>query len=71
MNVGNNGFSWSSATSGINGLDLNFNSQNLNTSNSDNRAHGFQLRCLFEHLSRHPDFFFSPNCVSLQDFICF
>ncbi|WP_304708788.1 hypothetical protein [uncultured Rikenella sp.] len=48
MNVGNYGCSWSSATSGINGLDLNFNSQYLNTSSSDSRAHGFQLRCLSE-----------------------
>ncbi len=46
--VGNYGFSWSSATSGIYGLDLNFNSQHLYASYSDYRAHGFQLRCLSE-----------------------
>ena len=48
VSVGNNGFSWSSATSGIYGLDLNFHSQPLYTSYSDSRAHGFQLRCLTE-----------------------
>ena len=47
VNVGNNGFSWSSSVDGgINGLDLNFNSTNLNPSNANNRAHGFQVRCL-------------------------
>ncbi|WP_304708064.1 hypothetical protein [uncultured Rikenella sp.] len=48
VNVSNHGFSWSSATSGIYGLDLNFHSQYLNTSRSDRRALGFQLRCLSE-----------------------
>ncbi len=46
--VGYFGFSWSSATSGIYGLDLNFYSQHLYTSYSDYRGHGFQLRCLSE-----------------------
>ncbi|WP_300400623.1 hypothetical protein [uncultured Rikenella sp.] len=46
--VGYNGFSWSSATSGIYGLDLNFTSRYLYASYSDGRAHGFQLRCLSE-----------------------
>ncbi|WP_304709090.1 hypothetical protein [uncultured Rikenella sp.] len=46
--VGDGGFSWSSATSGIHGLDLDFYSQSLNTSASGSRAHGFQLRCLSE-----------------------
>ncbi len=46
--IGNFGYSWSSATSGISGLDLNFNSQHLYTSYSDYRGHGFQLRCLSE-----------------------
>ncbi|WP_297830087.1 hypothetical protein [uncultured Rikenella sp.] len=46
--VGSNGYSWSSATSGIGGLDLNFHSQHLNTGFSDGRAHGIQLRCLSE-----------------------
>ncbi|WP_294601002.1 hypothetical protein [uncultured Rikenella sp.] len=48
MDVGYSGFSWSSATSGISGLDLNFSSQYLHTSHSDSRAHSFQLRCLSE-----------------------
>ncbi|WP_304708568.1 hypothetical protein [uncultured Rikenella sp.] len=48
VTVGNYGFSWSSATSDIRGLDLNFHSQYLDTGSSDNRAHGFQLRCLSE-----------------------
>ncbi|WP_297623477.1 hypothetical protein [uncultured Rikenella sp.] len=45
---GDGGFSWSSATSSIYGLDLNSYSQYLNASFSDYRAHGFQLRCLSE-----------------------
>jgi len=47
---GSHGFSWSSASnaSGRNGMSLNFQSQTLNTGNSDTRAHGFQLRCLSE-----------------------
>ena len=48
VGVGNGGFSWSSATSGIGGLDLHFNSQYLHASPSDGRACGFQLRCLSE-----------------------
>ena len=48
LGVGNRGFSWSSATSGIHGLGLYFHSQHLGTSHSDYRAHGFQLRCLSE-----------------------
>ncbi|WP_294598729.1 hypothetical protein [uncultured Rikenella sp.] len=46
--IGHNGYSWSFVTSGIYNLDLHFYSQYLTTSNSDNRAHGFQLRCLSE-----------------------
>ena len=46
--VGYGGFSWSSATGGIYGLDLNFSSQRLYTSYSDSRAYGLQLRCLSE-----------------------
>ena len=45
---GDGGFSWSSVTSSIYGLDLNSYSQYLNASFSDYRAHGFQLRCLSE-----------------------
>ncbi len=48
VGVGFHGFSWSSATRGIDGLDLSFNSQHLGTSRSDHRAGGFQLRCLSE-----------------------
>ncbi|WP_294600567.1 hypothetical protein [uncultured Rikenella sp.] len=48
MHVGDYGFGWSSATSGILGLDLYFGSQSLYTSYSDYHAYGFQLRCLSE-----------------------
>ncbi|WP_294596661.1 hypothetical protein [uncultured Rikenella sp.] len=48
MAVGYNGFSWSSATSGIGSLDLYFHSQHLDPSGTLNRAYGFQLRCLSE-----------------------
>lgn len=47
--VGNNGYSWSSSVNGINGMNLNFNATGLNPSNSNNRAYGFQVRCL-QHL---------------------
>ncbi len=46
--IGDHGYSLSSATSGIYGMDLYSRSQYLNTSFSDHRAHGFQLRCLSE-----------------------
>ncbi|WP_304708402.1 hypothetical protein [uncultured Rikenella sp.] len=46
--IGDFGYSWSSATNGIRGMDLNFSSQTLGASSSDYRAHGFQLRCLSE-----------------------
>ncbi len=48
MGVGHHGFSWSSVTGGVYGLDLNFYSQYLSASFSDSRAYGFQLRCLSE-----------------------
>ncbi len=48
VNVGNGGFSYSSAVSGIYGLGLKFYSQYLNASSSDTRGFGFQLRCLSE-----------------------
>ncbi|WP_294592151.1 hypothetical protein [uncultured Rikenella sp.] len=48
MNVGYSGFSRSSATNDIYGLYLGFDSQYLYTCRSDNRGHGFQLRCLSE-----------------------
>ncbi|MCC8062675.1 MAG: hypothetical protein LIO68_05465 [Rikenellaceae bacterium] len=44
--VGHNGYSWSSAVSGTNGVFLDFNSSWLNPSNANNRAHGLQVRCL-------------------------
>ncbi len=44
--VGNNGYSWSSTVSGTNGVNLNFNTSWLNPSNTNNRAYGFQVRCL-------------------------
>ncbi|WP_294594798.1 hypothetical protein [uncultured Rikenella sp.] len=46
--VGNYGYSWSSAVSGINGRFLWFYSQVLDPSNSHHRANGLQLRCLSE-----------------------
>ncbi|WP_294600422.1 hypothetical protein [uncultured Rikenella sp.] len=48
MGIGYCGFSRSSATNERSGLNLHFNSQNLYTSGSDYRGHGFQLRCLSE-----------------------
>ncbi|WP_300828618.1 hypothetical protein [uncultured Rikenella sp.] len=48
MNNGNYGYSWSTATNGIHGLNLNFSSQGLGSNHSDRRACGFQLRCLSE-----------------------
>ncbi|WP_297832749.1 hypothetical protein [uncultured Rikenella sp.] len=48
MNVGNSGYSWSSADSGSNSLFLYFNTQNFNPSNVSSRGHGFPLRCLSE-----------------------
>ena len=44
--VGNNGYSWSSTVSSTNGMNLNFNYAGLNPSNANNRAYGFQVRCL-------------------------
>ncbi|WP_297831518.1 hypothetical protein [uncultured Rikenella sp.] len=46
--VGQNGFSYSSSTSNIGGLDLGFSSNYLGPGFSDNRGYGFQLRCLSE-----------------------
>ncbi|WP_300828653.1 hypothetical protein [uncultured Rikenella sp.] len=48
MYVGGDGYGWSSATSGICGLDLYFSSQRLTTGRMGWRAHGLQLRCLSE-----------------------
>ncbi|WP_297831433.1 hypothetical protein [uncultured Rikenella sp.] len=46
--VSNSGFSWCSATSGIHGVYLNFGVTWLNPGLANNRAYGFQLRCLSE-----------------------
>ncbi|WP_300828924.1 hypothetical protein [uncultured Rikenella sp.] len=46
--VGNDGYSWSSATSGISGLDLSFSVVWLPPSFAHYRAYGLQLRCLSE-----------------------
>ena len=45
-NVGTNGNSWSSAPSGVNASNLNFNATNVNPLNSNNRANGFPVRCV-------------------------
>ncbi|WP_300730610.1 hypothetical protein [uncultured Rikenella sp.] len=46
--VCNSGYSWSSATSSIQGLDLGFYAQGFNSGNADYRGRGLQLRCLSE-----------------------
>ncbi|WP_297831698.1 hypothetical protein [uncultured Rikenella sp.] len=46
--IGLYGYSWSSATSGISGVDLNFNMTILDPGLTNDRAYGFQLRCLSE-----------------------
>ncbi len=46
--VGGNGYSWSSAVSGIRGRFLWFSTQDLDPSNTYYRASGLQLRCLSE-----------------------
>ncbi|MDE5944580.1 MAG: hypothetical protein K2G93_03225 [Rikenella sp.] len=47
-NVGNSGYSWSSTipTGSTNAHNLNFNYGGINPNNNNNRAYGFQLRCL-------------------------
>jgi len=47
---GRYGYGWASAFSSSNtgGLCLGFGTGGLGTNNSDNRASGFQLRCLSE-----------------------
>ena len=47
-NVGNHGYSWSSSVSTTLGMGLGFSSAWLNPSRTNNRAHGFQVRCLQE-----------------------
>ncbi len=46
--VGGEGFNWSSAVSGTNGVFLYFYTQNLDSSNAYYRGHGLQMRCLSE-----------------------
>ena len=46
--VGNRGYSWSSAISGTSGVFLNFSVASLNPSLVNGRGFGFQLRCLSE-----------------------
>ena len=48
VSVAGGGFNWSSAASGIYGSYLLSYVSNLNPSNSNARAYGFQLRCLSE-----------------------
>ncbi|WP_299457025.1 hypothetical protein [uncultured Rikenella sp.] len=48
MDVCRNGYSWSSAISGINSVFVYFGTQGLNPSGADSRGHGLQLRCLSE-----------------------
>ncbi|WP_299457633.1 hypothetical protein [uncultured Rikenella sp.] len=66
-NVGNNGYSWSSTVSGTNGMNLNFNVTWLNPSNANNRAYGFQLRCLsaFTRTSR-PFWGSGSRCATIR-----
>ena len=44
--VGNRGYSWSSAISGTSGVFLYFLTQGLTPSTAHGRGHGFPLRCL-------------------------
>ncbi len=46
--VSSNGYSWSSAVSGINGRFLWFSARDIDPINTNTRGHGFQLRCLSE-----------------------
>jgi len=48
MSVGLDGYSWSSAVSGTNGVFLYFDAQHFNPSHVGFHGHGFQLRCLSE-----------------------
>ncbi|WP_300728633.1 hypothetical protein [uncultured Rikenella sp.] len=46
--VGSSGYGWTSATNGTDGVFLDFSTQYLRLSYGNNRAPGFQLRCLSE-----------------------
>ncbi|WP_294594448.1 hypothetical protein [uncultured Rikenella sp.] len=48
MAVGNDGYSSSSAVSGINGIYLGFSVTWVGYNHPDNRGRGHQLRCLSE-----------------------
>ncbi len=62
-NVGNNGYSWSSTVSGSNVRFLDFDPTWLKPQNSNNRAYGFQLRCLRAFIAEafRSLFSFSPS----------
>ena len=45
---GNYGYSYSCSANETNGMFLDFNTQELNSSGGYDRAHGLQLRCLSE-----------------------
>ncbi|WP_297623436.1 hypothetical protein [uncultured Rikenella sp.] len=47
-NIGREGNSWSSAINNTNAIYFLFDMQRLHYSRTDNRGHGFQLRCLSE-----------------------
>ena len=48
-NAGNNGNYWSSTVnSATNARNLNFNSTNVNPTNTNNRYNGFTVRCVAE-----------------------
>ncbi|WP_294601076.1 hypothetical protein [uncultured Rikenella sp.] len=46
--IGSSGYSWSSSVNGTNGVYLNSYTAGLNSSETNNRGYGFQLRCLSE-----------------------
>ena len=48
VDVGNNGYSWSSSVSSISGLYLYFASLSLNPANTAYRTYGLQVRCVQE-----------------------
>jgi uncharacterized protein (TIGR02145 family) len=48
VNVGTNGYYWSSAASGTNALDLTFSATTVLPTNSYNRSTGFSVRCVSE-----------------------
>ncbi|WP_294596555.1 hypothetical protein [uncultured Rikenella sp.] len=65
-NIGNNGYSWSSAVSGTNGVFLGFYTQSLNPSSVDYRGYGLQLRCLSEETEKDERFFSKKQFLNLK-----